>query len=158
MCIRDSPRRIPLVGPGSYPRGKPMTCALFLLSDHSGVQGNDWKTTCVGEETQLTCDHLDPATKNLEYFELVWSVSDSENPLDGTYISYCGKNPNKCSTYPLRQSRFAQRIRVRISSHGKIYVTQLWENDELSFSCQIFLRGNKQPLVTSVNLSSVTCE
>lgn len=143
--------------PGSIYIRKYYISSLFLSSDHSGVQGNDWKTTCVGEETQLTCDHLDPATKNLEYFELVWSVSDSENPLDGTYISYCGKNPNKCSTYPLRQSRFAQRIRVRISSHGRIYVTQLWENDKLSFSCQIFLRGNKRPLVTSVNLSSVSC-
>ena len=28
-CI---PRHIPLVGPGSYPRGKPMTCALPILA------------------------------------------------------------------------------------------------------------------------------
>ena len=28
-CI---PRHIPLVDPGSYPRGKPMTCALYLIT------------------------------------------------------------------------------------------------------------------------------
>ena len=37
-CI---PRHIPLVGPGSYPRGKPMTCALELatqlISHHASI-------------------------------------------------------------------------------------------------------------------------
>ena len=132
--------------------------SLLLSSGHSRVKGKDWKTVCIGEETELTCPHLDPATKNLEYFEQVWTVSDFENPLDGTHISYCGRNPNTCSTYPLKESRFAQRIHVRSSSRSRIYVKQLWKNDKLSYSCQIFLRGNKPPLVTSVNLSSVSCK
>lgn len=135
------------------------SCQLFSLLFLSSGVCNDLREICVGEETALNCDQLDHATKNHSYLELVWIVTDMKNPGDTKLISYCGKDPNNCSLLSsLNESCFAQRIQVRTSSRGSIYVRQLWKNDALSFSCRLFLQGDKRHLITSVNHLTVTCK
>lgn len=132
-------------------------CLLVITMVEKGVC-NDLREICVGEETALNCDQLDHATKNHSYLELVWIVTDLKNPGDTKLISYCGKDPNNCSLLSsLNESCFAQRIQVRTLSRGSIFVRQLWKNDALSFSCRLFLQGDKRPLITSVNHLTVTC-
>ncbi|XP_068712300.1 uncharacterized protein [Montipora capricornis] len=125
---------------------------LFVCLNLIGVQ-SVWREICVEQEIELTCPPLELATRNKDYREQFWIVTDPKDSEVKEFIAYCGLNPNNCSTYSLKEN-IDKRIEVRTSLRGKIFVKQLRKNDALRYNCHVVRRGNKRMRVTSVNLSS----
>ena len=138
------------------------TLSFGILSISSGVRCEVWRKICVGEEIELTCPPLELATRNNDYWEQFWIVTDPKDSQVKEYIAHCGKNPDNCAMYPLKK-KIAKRIEVRTSVHGKISVKMLRKNDVLRYNCHVVRRGSSGIMIRvtsqSVNLnSSVNCE
>ncbi|XP_068707539.1 uncharacterized protein [Montipora foliosa] len=103
----------------------------------NGVQ-SVWREICVEQEIELTCPPLELATRNKDYREQFWIVTDPKDSEVKEFIAYCGLNPNNCSTYSLKEN-IDKRIEVRTSLRGKIFVKQLRKNDALSLNVFLFV-------------------
>lgn len=81
-------------------------------------------------------------------------MSDPNNANAKQSIVYCGENLVNCIGEPL-EGGIAERIKISNPVREKVFLTQLFRNDLLTYTCEIQLKeNNPAPLVHHVNVSS----